>query len=136
MKRDDTIGKPTALQDMSLEYQIAIALLLDLALGDRRWLPGPVRLIGWLVAAMEGPARRAMPDAGAAGTVTAVTVVAVTALVTAALIGVAGEFHPLLGDAAGIAVLYMTLAVRDLTRHGMAVYRALEAFDLGEARRL
>ena len=38
---------------MRLEYQIVIALLLDLALGDPRWLPHPVRLIGRLIAALD-----------------------------------------------------------------------------------
>ena len=121
---------------MRLEYQIVIALLLDLAFGDPRWFPHPVRLIGRLITALEGPARRAIPDARVAGAVTALTVITVTALATAALIGIAGQIHPLLGDAAGIVVLYMTLAARDLARHSMGVYRALEKFDLAEARRL
>ena len=121
---------------MSLEYQIAIALLLDLAIGDPRWFPHPVRLIGRLITTLEGPARRAIPDARVAGAVTALTVILVTALMTVALIGIAGRIHPLLGDATGIVVLYTTFAARDLARHGLAVYRALEKFDLTEARRL
>ncbi len=121
---------------MRLEYQILIAILLDLALGDPRWFPHPVRLIGRLIAALEGPARRAIPDARAAGAVTALTVILVTALATAALIGIAGQIHPLFGNAIGIVVLYTTIAARDLTRHSLEVYRALERFDLAEARRL
>jgi len=121
---------------MRLEYQILIAILLDLALGDPRWFPHPVRLIGRLIAALEGPARRAIPDARAAGAVTALTVILVTALATAALIGIAGQIHPLLGDAIGIVVLFTTIAARDLARHSLEVYRALERFDLAEARRL
>ncbi|MEK6655376.1 MAG: adenosylcobinamide-phosphate synthase CbiB [Thermodesulfobacteriota bacterium] len=121
---------------MRLEYQILIAILLDLALGDPRWFPHPVRLIGRLIAALEGPARRAIPDARAAGAVTALTVILVTALATAALIGIAGQIHPLFGDAIGIVVLYTTIAARDLARHSLEVYRALERFDLAEARRL
>jgi adenosylcobinamide-phosphate synthase len=121
---------------MRLEYQIIIALLLDLAFGDPRWFPHPVRLIGRLITALEGPVRRAIPDARVAGAVTALTVILVTALATAALIGIAGQIHPLLGDAAGIVVLYTTLAARDLAGHSLEVYRALEKFDLAEARRL
>ena len=121
---------------MRLEYQIVIALLLDLAFGDPRWFPHPVRLIGRLITALEGPARRAIPDARVAGTVTALTVILLAALATAVLIGIAGQIHPLLGDAVGILVLYTTLAARDLARHSLAVYRALETFDLAEARRL
>ena len=121
---------------MRLEYQVVIALLLDLIFGDPRWFPHPVRLIGRLVTALEGPARRAIPDARTAGTVTALTVILVTALATAALIWIAGQIHPLLGDAVGIVVLYTAFAARDLAGHGLAVYRALEKFDLAEARRL
>jgi adenosylcobinamide-phosphate synthase len=121
---------------MRLEVQILIALLLDLAIGDPRWLPHPVRLIGRLIAVLEGPARRAIPNARVAGTVTALLVILVAALATAFLIGIAGRIHPLLGDATGIAVIYTTIAARDLARHSLAVWRALTAFDLSEARRL
>jgi adenosylcobinamide-phosphate synthase len=121
---------------MRLEYQILIALLLDLAFGDPRWFPHPVRLIGRLITALEGPARRAISDARVAGAVTALTVILLAAVATAVLIGIAGQIHPLLGDAAGILVLYTTLAARDLARHSLAVYEALEKFDLVEARRL
>ncbi len=121
---------------MRLEYQILIALLLDLAFGDPRWFPHPVRLMGRLITTLEGPVRRAISDARVAGAVTALTVILLAAVATAVLIGIAGQIHPLLGDAAGILVLYTTLAARDLARHSLAVYEALEKFDLAEARRL
>ena len=121
---------------MILEYQIAIALLLDLVLGDPRWMPHPVRLIGRLIAALEGPARRAIPDARLAGSVTALAVILAAALATGAMIGTAGWIHPLLEDAVSILLLYTTLAARDLADHSIGVYRALERFDLAEARRL
>ena len=121
---------------MRLEYQIAIALLLDLVLGDPRWLPHPVRLIGRLIAALEGPARRAIPDARLAGSVTALAVILAAALATGAMIGISGWMNPLLEDAVSILLLYTTLAARDLADHSIGVYRALERFDLAEARRL
>jgi adenosylcobinamide-phosphate synthase len=121
---------------MRLEYQILIALLLDLALGDPRWLPHPVRLIGRLIAALEGPARQVIPDARLAGSVTALAVILAAALITGAMIGIAGWIHPLLEDAVSIILLYTTLAARDLADHSIGVYRALERFDLAEARRL
>jgi adenosylcobinamide-phosphate synthase len=121
---------------MRLEIQILIALLLDLVLGDPRWLPHPVRLIGRLIAVLEGPARRAIPDARLAGSLTALTVILTAALGAAALIGVAGWVHPLFGDAVSILLLYLTFAARDLADHSSAVWRALEEGDLAEARRL
>ena len=121
---------------MRLEYQIAIALLLDLSFGDPRWLPHPVRFIGRLIAALEEPARRAIPDARLAGSLMALAVILTAALATGAMIGVAGWVHPRLGDAVSILLLYTTLAARDLANHSNGVYRALARFDLAEARRL
>jgi len=121
---------------MRLEYQIVIALLLDLVFGDPRWLPHPVRIIGRLIVALEGPARRAIPDARLAGSLTALAVILTAALATGAIIWVAGWVHPRLGDAVSILLLYTTLAARDLANHSNGVYRALARFDLAEARRL
>ena len=121
---------------MRLEYQIAIALVLDLVFGDPRWLPHPVRIIGRLIAALEEPARRAIPDVRLAGSLTALAVILTAALTTGAMIWVAGWLHPRLGDAVSILLLYTTLAARDLADHSNGVYRALARFDLAEARRL
>jgi adenosylcobinamide-phosphate synthase len=121
---------------MRLEYQIAIALLLDLVFGDPRWLPHPVRIIGRLIAALEERARRAIPDARLAGSLTALAVILTATLATGAIIWVAGWVHPRLGDAVSILLLYTTLAARDLADHSKGVYRALARFDLAEARRL
>ena len=121
---------------MRLEYQIVIALLLDLVFGDPRWLPHPVRIIGRLIAALEEPARRAIPDARLAGSLTALAVILTATLATGAIIWVAGWVHPRLGDAVSILLLYTTLAARDLADHSKGVYRALARFDLAEARRL
>jgi adenosylcobinamide-phosphate synthase len=120
---------------MRLEYQIIIALLLDLAFGDPRWLPHPVRLIGRLIEVLEEPARRAISDVRLAGSLTALAVILTAALATGAIIWVAGWIHPLLGDAISILLLYTTLAARDLADHSSGVYRALAGFDLAEARR-
>lgn len=121
---------------MRLEYQIVIALLLDFAFGDPRWLPHPVRIIGRMIAAMEGPARRAIPDVRLAGSLTALAVILTAALATGAIIWVAGWIHPGIGDAVSILLLYTTFAARDLADHSNGVYRALARFDLAEARRL
>jgi len=121
---------------MRLEYQILIALLLDLAFGDPRWMPHPVRIIGRLIETLEGPARRAIPDARLAGSLTALAVILTAALTTGTMIWVAGWVHPRLGEAISILLLYTTLAARDLANHSNGVYRALARFDLAEARRL
>lgn len=121
---------------MRLEHQIVFAFALDLALGDPRWLPHPVRLIGRLITALEGPARRSIRDPRVAGAVTALTVILTAAVATAVLVGVAGQIHPWLGDAVSVFLLYTTLATRDLAGHSRGVFDALARMDLPEARRL
>lgn len=120
---------------MRLEYQIIIALLLDLALGDPRWLPHPVRLIGRLIEALEGPARRSIPDTRLAGSLTTLAVILGAAVATGAMIWVAEWVHPHLGDAVSILFFYTTFSVRNPAGHSKGVYQALAAFDLAEARR-
>ena len=120
---------------MILEHKIALALVLDYVLGDPRWMPHPVRLIGWLIGRMEIPARRVFRNAGVAGLATALTVILATALSAWVLIAAARRISPFLGDALSVYLLYATLATRDLAGHSRAVHDALEKSDIEEARR-
>ncbi|OPY06415.1 MAG: cobalamin biosynthesis protein [Syntrophus sp. PtaB.Bin001] len=120
---------------MEIEYQILIALLIDLAVGDPRRFPHPVRLIGRLISALERAARRGIANARTAGAATALIVILTTVLATAFLLEIARWIHPRVGDVVSILLIYTTLAARDLARHSLDVYRALERFDLPQARR-
>jgi adenosylcobinamide-phosphate synthase len=120
---------------MRLEYQILIAFALDLLLGDPRWLPHPVKLIGRFALALESPLRRAIPNARAAGVIAVLVVLSVTGLTTLGVVRVAADLHPFVGDAVSILLHYTTIAARDLARHSHDVYRALQDGDLPEARR-
>ncbi len=117
-----------------LEYQILIAILLDQLLGDPRWLPHPVRLIG---AACNGCERitRALLPPFAAGICSVALVLGLTAATTWAVIAGASLLHPWLGTAASILLLYTTIAARDLVSHSRQVYAALAVGDLAEARK-
>lgn len=119
---------------MRLEYQIIAAITLDLILGDPRWFPHPVKLIGRMAAALESPMRRAIPNARVAGIVTALTVLLVTAFAALALVVGAYRLHPVLGNVVSILMLYTTFAARDLANHSREVYRALKRGDLTHAR--
>jgi adenosylcobinamide-phosphate synthase len=120
---------------MRLEYEILAAVALDIVLGDPRWLPHPVRGIGFLATRLEPLARRWIAPPKLAGIVTALGVYAVAGITVWVSIALAGRLHPLAADAVAIVVLYTTLAARDLSRHSMAVFRPLAAGDLAEARR-
>ncbi|MEW6595559.1 MAG: adenosylcobinamide-phosphate synthase CbiB [Thermodesulfobacteriota bacterium] len=119
---------------MRLEYQICIALALDLLLGDPQWLPHPVRLMGWLTARFEKISRALLP-AKAAGIATVTLTLLVTGLATWALLAAANAIHPAFGTAVSILFLYTSLALRDLMAHGHQVYLALRQNDLPLARK-
>lgn len=120
---------------MRLEYQVAIAFGLDLLLGDPRWLPHPVKLIGRFAAGLESPLRRLVPSVRAAGILAVVAVLGTTGFATWLVVQGAGRLHPVAGDLVSIVLLYTCLAARDLARHSGGVHRALADGDLIEARR-
>lgn len=120
---------------LSIELQIIAAVVLDLLIGDPQWFPHPVRFIGRLALAVERPCRRLVTDPRFAGAAAAVIVVGSTVLVTWGVLAAARSVHPLIGDVAGILIIYTGIAARDLVKHSTDVYRSLIAGDLEEARR-
>jgi adenosylcobinamide-phosphate synthase len=117
-----------------LYQQILLALLLDLLLGDPRWLPHPVQGIGWLAQQSEAPLRRLIAHQKLAGIFVVLLVVGSTVTVGLGLLKGAALLHPLAGDIVAILLLYTCLATRSLHDHALAVYRPLQAGDLAEAR--
>lgn len=119
---------------MNLIIYIWIALLLDYLIGDPRWLPHPVKLIGGLALRLETPMRERFASARTAGLVTALTVIGITALAVWACLALAVRIAPWLGHVAAIGILYTTFAARDLDHHGRSVLAALSQGDLPLAR--
>jgi adenosylcobinamide-phosphate synthase len=117
-----------------LYQHILLALLLDLLLGDPRWLPHPVQGIGWLAQQSEAPLRRLIAHQKLAGIFVVLLVVGSTVTVGLGLLKGAALLHPLAGDIVAILLLYTCLATRSLHDHALAVYRPLQAGDLAEAR--
>jgi adenosylcobinamide-phosphate synthase len=120
---------------MRLDYQILIAVALDLVVGDPRWLPHPVRGIGRLALWLEALSRRAFGATRLAGLCAAIATYVVVGGATWGVIRLAAAVDPLAADVVSILVIYTTIASRDLARHSMAVFRCLAAGDLVEARR-
>ena len=118
---------------ISLEYQILIAIVLDQLLGDPRWLPHPVRIIGAACSGCERLTRAVLPPV-AAGISSVLLVLGLTGAATWGLIAGANLLHPWLGTAASVAILYTTIAPRDLVRHSTEVYTSLKDGNLPEAR--
>ncbi len=121
---------------MRIEDQVGIALLLDLLIGDPRWLPHPVRLIGTLAIHLEEPLRRRIRNARLAGVAAAFLVVTSAGGAAWLLLHIAGGIAAIARDIVSIVLLYTCFAARDLAAHALAVWRALKKDDLGESRRL
>ena len=119
---------------MNLTCQVLAAVALDLLVGDPRWRPHPVRCIGWLAQRLERPMRRLIRNEQAAGIVTVLLVISTTGVSAWGLICLAGLYHPVAADIVSILLIYTTIAAHDLARHSCAVFRALAAGDLEQAR--
>jgi adenosylcobinamide-phosphate synthase len=120
---------------MSLEYQIIIAVVLDLICGDPRWVPHPVKFIGRFALFCEPVCRKVIPNPRLAGVIAVACVLSATAGISWSIVFMAGLLHPWLGDFISILLIYTTLAARDLSRHSMEVYESLKEGDLPESRR-
>jgi len=112
----------------------ALALLLDLTLGDPRWLPHPVVMIGRLITALEKLLRKTIGNEWVAGVL--LLAFTVTAATTATWLIVSGA--DLLSPLAGLLVAAMLsstcLAARSLQRESALVADALDRGDIATAR--
>ena len=120
---------------MGLEYQLVIAIALDLLIGDPRWMPHPIVAIGRFAMWLESPVRSRIANQRTAGVVTATIVVVATALVTGGIIFIGYAVHEAVGTLISILLLYTGIAARDLASHSTDVRLALEAGDSTEAAR-
>ena len=117
--------------------ELAVACLLDAAVGDPRWFPHPVRWMGLIVNWCDrrvyqlflSPAKQRM-----AGVMLAVVLPAGAYAAGAMLIWFGSSVDPLWGSAAAVLLAWTTLAARDLVDHIVSVQRALQSVSLVEAR--
>ncbi len=112
------------------------AILLDLALGDPRWLPHPVVGIGRLIALLDQYLYRTIPSKRLAGIILLVSTVLAAAAAAAVLIEAGYLLHPLAGFLTAAIIAYTCLAARSLHLESAVVAAALVRGDLPEARRL
>jgi adenosylcobinamide-phosphate synthase len=119
---------------MEIAVYIISALIADALIGDPRWLPHPVRLIGRGALAVELPLRRIIPGPRAAGIAAAATIVIGTGLAGFFFLRGAFLLHPWLGHALSVYLIYASIAARDLSRHSSRVCRFLTKGDLPGAR--
>ena len=118
-----------------LEYSLPAAFALDLALGDPRWLPHPVRWIGLAATTLERFFVHWLGRTYLAGLLFTALIVGGVWAVCIALTVAAASWDWRAGFAVQTVLLYTTLAARDLDVESRLVLRALEDGDLPEARR-
>ena len=107
-------------------WQVLAAAVLDLAIGDPRWLPHPVRAIGLWISKQEATLRRTSIGLRFAG----VLLWFGTVIPVAALVAASTWWVPL----TAIYWIFSFLAIRDLDRHATRVIDALKANEIALAR--
>lgn len=114
---------------------IISALLLDLVLGDPRWLPHPVVIIGRLIGTLDTVLYNAISPKRLAGIL--LLVLAASSAGTVAWVFIQGShfLHPLAGFLAAVCISYTCLAARSLHSESALVAEALANGDIVEARR-
>jgi adenosylcobinamide-phosphate synthase len=119
-------------------YQFALAYLLDLALGDPRFIPHPVRGFGWAIRVLEKVLRRPAKSPGwerFAGVMLALGLPAAVFFLTYGLIYGLLINRPIIQSLVVIVLAYTTLATRSLHREAARVITALQAGKVTEARK-
>jgi len=117
-----------------LPVQIGIAFLLDIMIGDPRWFPHPVRMIGVCIEYCEKVLRRLIPSEQVAGIFLTFIIVIGTYLVTYQLLVFFFEIRWSLGILVSIIIIFFSLSTRDLLRETGSVLNALKSGNLKQAR--
>ncbi|MDR3567645.1 MAG: adenosylcobinamide-phosphate synthase CbiB [Syntrophobacteraceae bacterium] len=118
-------------------WQLVLAYLLDLAMGDPRWMPHPVRWIGRLISRAERvlyPVQASPARMRFCGFALWSVVIFVVLLAAEAFLYLSNFFGPTVGEIAAIWLAYSTLATRCLHDESRLVADALKTGDLALAR--
>ncbi len=113
---------------------LTLALLLDLCLGDPRWLPHPVVMIGRLITRLERLLRSCMTNERMAGVLLLILTVVSAAAATWLLVWGSSRLHPLAGLMVASLLSSTCLAARSLQHESSLVADALDAGDIASAR--
>ncbi|RJQ27910.1 MAG: cobalamin biosynthesis protein CobD [Peptococcaceae bacterium] len=125
------------LGEFSLLF-IPAAFLLDLLIGDPRWIPHPVVLMGKVISGLENFLRRTAADPGrlqAAGVVLVALVVGGSYLVTVVLLVWLYRLDYRAGVAVEIWLIAATISTRGLADAAGSIHNQLRSGNIAEARR-
>jgi len=114
---------------------VSAAVILDLLLGDPRWLPHPVVAMGKLITSLEKILRGIVPNERAGGALLLFLTVGSTSCLAWGLARGAALIHPAVGVVVSALLGWTCLAARSLHGESKLVADALLRGDLPEARR-
>lgn len=117
-----------------LSLQIAIAFILDILIGDPRWLPHPIRMIGRCIEYLERPLRSIFASERVAGIFLTGIIVAGSYLITFKVISFFYSLGNVWGIAVSIIIIFYSLSIRDLLKETGGVLKALKSGNLPKAR--
>ncbi|MCG8563632.1 MAG: adenosylcobinamide-phosphate synthase CbiB [Desulfobacterales bacterium] len=117
-------------------YIFLAAFVLDLGLGDPRWLPHPIIWMGNAISFFEPRFRAMISNPFRAGLAFALFLITLTALISTAVVALAIWIHPLVGLGVQIILLFYCFSVKSLVQAARDVSAPLKAGDLDEARRM
>ncbi len=120
--------------DIPPEYILLPAFILDLSVGDPRWLFHPVRWMGNAIDRFEPIFRERLSSPFVAGVLFALTLIAGTWLATYLLVASVGMIHPAAQFAVEAILLFFCISARSLGTEAMTVGRYLETGDINSAR--
>lgn len=110
----------------SFEFQLAVAVCLDLVMGDPRCFPHPVRIIGFFCNGCEGFFRSIFASEYMSGVATLVAVLGLSIGGIVLLLMGCNQLSTAFAQIVAIFLLYTTIAVRDLMDHSKEVYKQLQ----------
>ena len=117
-------------------WQILLAgVVLDLVLGDPKWLPHPIRWMGKAIQHLEPRFRRLPLSPTLSGGLFALILICATWGAAGLLSFSAHALWPLLGSGMDILLIYYALSIRSLEKEAKIVINSLEKEDLEEARK-
>jgi adenosylcobinamide-phosphate synthase len=118
----------------NLALALTLAVILDLLIGDPRWMPHPVRWMGKAIEYLE-PRFRAMAIGPlAAGGLMAVLLVAFVWLASLLLVRLATALHPLAGILVQAVLIFTCISARSLADAALDVGKALKQSGLAAGR--
>ena len=123
---------------MTIVYGALLSFLLDLLLGDPAWMPHPVVYMGKVISWSEKRLRTRFPatEKGEfrAGLLLAVCLPLLTVAVSGGAVWLLWKVHPTLGFFLNVLWGWQALAMRDLRKESVNVYRKLREDTLSAAR--